>query len=487
MKKTAVVAAIVVIGAAAWGGTSWYTGQRVEQSIREQVQLLNAQPSFGTVQISSYERGVFSSTARYELTVDNLPLSLGLVQRGDKIAFVSKIEHGPFPWSRLLGARFAPVLAATHSQLENSGPASAWFAAAGNAQPVQERSDIHYDGNVDFTLQFAPLSVNQPELAFESSAGELAGRVSNDLSVVSFTGKLDTMRVKSHLSDAASPEPDSLTMQDIAFQADYRLGQFDIYLGEGKASIHKLSLDAVGEEGRPLNIVLNDYVITSHVSEDATHVSGNLEYGLGSVLIDNINLGSLQALLRFGHLDGQAVKGIMARYREIQPQLMAEVGSHPGSAEELPPLLDEFLDESLEALLPGQPKFGLDPLRWTLAGAESSLRLNAALQPTDDLDDLFETVSSLDAALVVSQPMVIELLKRLAQMPGPDGEATPEQAESAARLSFGLFKQMALATGYVIAENDNLVARLSYADGVVKLNGQQMPLKELLSGLPTQP
>ena len=34
MKKTAVVAAIVVLGAAAWMGTAWYTGQRVEQAVR---------------------------------------------------------------------------------------------------------------------------------------------------------------------------------------------------------------------------------------------------------------------------------------------------------------------------------------------------------------------------------------------------------------------------------------------------------------------
>src|SRR5690606_4479768 len=98
--------------------------------------------------------------------------------------------------------------------------------------------------------------------------------------------------------------------------------------------------------------------------------------------------------------------------------------------------------------------------------------------------DLLRTVRSVDAALVVSQHMVVELLTRLAQMPGSTETLTAEQAADAARLSFGLFKQMALATGYVVAEGDNLVARVSYADGQVKLSGAQIPLEELLRGLP---
>jgi uncharacterized protein YdgA (DUF945 family) len=487
MKKTAVVAAIVLLGAAGWAGTAWYTGQRVEEAVRRQVEQLNAQPTFGTVQISGYERGVFSSTIHYTVTAENLPLPTGLVGQGDQIAFVSRVAHGPFPWSRLTEGQFGPVLATTHSTLQRTEPVNAWFAAAGEAQPVEERSSIHYDGHIDFQLRFAPLAVKEPDLELESSEAVIAGRTDGNLDVLQFTGTLDAVRIRSSLSDDAKKEPDRLAMQDIAFEADYRLGEFGVYLGDGKASIKRLSLDALDEEGQPLNIALNDYAITSHLSEDASHVSGHLEYALGSVQIGTIDLGSLQALLRFGHLEGQAVKAIMARYREIRPQLMAEVAAHQPESDEMPVLLDEFLDESLERLLPGQPTFGLDPLRWSLGGSESSMRLNVALQHVDGTDDLARAIRSLDAAVVVSQPMVVELLTRLAQVPGAGEPPTPEAAASAARLSFGLFKQMALSTGYVVNENDSLATRLSYSEGQVRINGRQMPLEDLLRDLPIGP
>jgi len=488
MKKTAVIAAIVLLGAAGWAGTAWYTGQRVEEAVRQQVEQLNAQPTFGTVQISDYERGVFSSTIQYTVTAENLPLPTGLVGRGDQIAFVSQVRHGPFPWSRLTEGQFAPVMATTHSWLQRTDPVGAWFAAAGDAQPVQEHSSIHYDGHIDFQLRFAPLTVKEPDLELESSEAVIAGRTDGNLDVLQFTGTLDTVRIRSRLSNDARNEPDRLAMQDIAFQADYRLGEFGVYLGDGKASIKRLSLDALDEEGRPLNIALSDYAIASHLSEDATHVSGHLEYGLGAVQIGTIDLGSLQALLRFGHLEGQAVKAIMARYRDIRPQLMAEVSAHSAEpGDESTALLDEFLDESLERLLPGQPTFGLDPLRWSLGGSESSMRLNVALQHASEPEDLARAIRSLDAAVVVSQPMVVELLTRLAQVPGAGEPTTPEAAASAARLSFGLFKQMALSTGYVVNENDNLATRISYSEGQVRINGRQMPLEDLLRDLPIGP
>lgn len=483
MKKTAVVPAIVVIGAVAWMGAAWYTGQGVERSIRQHVEQINEQPTFGTVAIESYERGVFSSRVRYTVNARNLPLSLGLLQPGDQLTLLSTVQHGPFPGARLARGEFAPVLASTHSILENSGKATAWFAAAGAAQPVQERSTIHYDGHIDFNVDFAELSVTQPELELASSAATLQGRAAGDLSQLNFTGELETLRVRSSLARTSAAEPDRLALQGISFTADYRLGQFDVYLGEGRANIQKLSLEAIDEDGRPLNVMLGDYSVTSLLSEDATHVSGSLDYGLGSVLLDQLDLGSVRAILRFGHLDGQAVKGIVARYRELQHDLLTELAEHE-QGDELPPMLDEFLDASLEALLPGNPVFGLDPLRWTLGGSESSLRLNAALQQPADPDDPLQMVRSLDAALVISQPMGVELFKRLAQISGPGESADAQQAEMAAKLSFGLFRQLALASGYMMAEADNLVARLSYADGQVRLNGRQRTLGDLLDDLP---
>src|SRR5690606_27110160 len=139
----------------------------------------------------------------YVVLAENLPLPTGLVGQGDQIAFVSHVRHGPFPWSRLTEGQVAPVLATTRSWLQRTGPVGGWVAAAGDAQPVEEHSSIHYDGHIDFRLRFAPLVVKEPELELESTEAVLAGRTDGNLDVLQFTGTLDTVRIRSKLSDNA--------------------------------------------------------------------------------------------------------------------------------------------------------------------------------------------------------------------------------------------------------------------------------------------
>src|SRR5690606_24662507 len=102
-----------------------------------------------------------------------------------------------------------------------------------------EHSSIHYDGHIDFRLRFAPLVVKEPDLELESTEAVLAGRTDGNLDVLQFTGTLDTVRIRSRLSDDPQSEPDRLAMQGISFQADYSLGEFGVYLGEGKAGIER--------------------------------------------------------------------------------------------------------------------------------------------------------------------------------------------------------------------------------------------------------
>src|SRR5690606_34751706 len=126
------------------------------------------------------------------------------------------------------------------------------------------------------------------------------------------------------------------------------------------------------------------------------------------------------------------------------------------------------------ALLPGQPQFGVDPLRWTLADAQSQLVVNIGLQApqANPVVPWLATLRSLEAELVVSRDMAIELMTRFGQMPGGTVYSSPEQAREAATVSFDFMQRLALASGYVVQHGDNLVARMTYADGKASLNGE---------------
>lgn len=489
-KAAGIVAAVVVVGAVAWTGGAWYTGQRVEQEVHGYVARLDQQPAYsGVLRIAAYERGVFSSEVRYVLDLEKLAMLPDTSGLPDEITLHDHIQHGPFTLDRLGAAQFAPVLATTRTRLENTAATQPWFAAAEGSEPIESRAVIGYDNQILYRVDLAPLSVTRDGLSVNTSAGHFSGTVSADLQTVTGRAEMADVRLQTLVPDPADPSsapvPVQARMLNLDMDADYRRGRFGFYVGEGKLGMERLSVETPSESGQPLTVTLNGYALSTLLTEDEKNLSGHIEYGVGNLQVAEADLGRLDAILRFGNLDGRAVEEISRRYHAIAPQLMAEINAMPPDADDMPPKTQAFLEESLAMLLPGKPTFGLDPLRWTLPEGESSLRLNTALQPmTEDAGPaFFGPVASLDATLVVSRPMVIEMVKRMSRLQNGAVASGPE-LDAAAEAGFAFIRQMALASGYVVEEGGNLVARLSYADGQARLNGEQVPLEDLLDDMP---
>lgn len=485
MKKAAgIVAAIIVVGAAAVTAGAWYTGQRAEQEIRNYVAQINQQAAM--VHIESYERGIFSSDVRYVIDTDNVAGLAGMFNDG--LVLLDHLQHGPFPLRRIADAQFAPVLATSSMRFENTSATEDWFAAAGGVDPLQIHSDIGYDGGISYRLSLAPLTWEDETISLTSSAGAMSGTASADMQTLNMQGELGEVRFRANVeAPTGEPAPSQGRLLDIAFDAQYQMGRFGLYMGESKFNISQFSLETVAEAGDPLNVTLDNYALSSLVTEDEKNISGNVQYGIESIEVDDISLGRVDATLRFGKLEGQAVADIVRRYRALAPELLAELDAMPDDAESLPPKVQAFLDESLQALLSGKPTLALDPLRWTLPEGESSLRLNVALQPQVEPPPQIPAlgqVASLDATLVVSRAMVIELVKRVSRLQSPGLPQDSQELDTAAVAGFEFVRQMALASGYVVEESENLVTRLSYADGKMRLNGDEMTLTDLLKKLP---
>lgn len=489
-KAVSIVAAVVVTGAVVWTGGSWYTGQRVEQEVRGYVARLNQEPAYaGLLQIASYERGVFSSEVRYTLDLESLamlPATYGLPK---ELALHDHIQHGPLPLSRVRAGQFAPVLATTRTRVERSAATQPWFDAAQAPEPIESRAVMGYNGQIAYQMEIAPLSLNREGLTFTTAAGELIGTVSSDLQSVQGQGQLPDMQLQGLVDDPTdaenAPVPVQVRLLSTTLDFDYRRGQFGFYIGDANLRTERLALETPDGAGQSMTVTLNDYVLSSQLTEDDKNLAGQIDYGVGDIQIGDIGLGRLDAVLKFSNLDGRALEEIAKRYRAIAPQLFAEIDAMPPDAESLPPKVQTFVEESLAMLLPGKPTFALDPLRWRVDQAESSLRLNTVLQPSaDTAPALLGPVGSLDATLVVARPMVIEIVKRMSRLQAGGTQAASPEIDAAAELGFAFIRQLALASGYVVEEGDNLVARLSYAQGQVRLNGEQMALEELLGKLP---
>ena len=90
------------MGAGSWVGATWYTGKRIEESSQRRLAEVNEKlakvtPLFGLrIDQIKYERGLFSTQARYGLSLLKNDKSLDVLPDG-MIEFDATIEHGPFP------------------------------------------------------------------------------------------------------------------------------------------------------------------------------------------------------------------------------------------------------------------------------------------------------------------------------------------------------------------------------------------------------
>ena len=482
-KAAKAVVAVVVLGGVAWAGASWYSGKRVEDEVRAYVDKVNAQSPVVTLAISDYQRGWFTSQVKYTFTAKST-LVPDMIEEGDVLAVDSQVQHGPFPFARLSRGEFAPVMAASESVLQNTGLAIQWFAAAKGQQPMRERTSVSFGGDIDSRVDFVPLSFTRDDVTLSSQAGWLTMTTDRDLTHFTMAGEFPEMRV---LDGTTGGDRTALRIENTTFDGESRLGRFDAYIGDARFAVGNLFVEAGGGPMGGTNLAFRDYVIETSVSEDDTNLSLQVNYGIGNMRVMDVDLGQLQVALRLGNLNGEAVRGIVKRYQEQMPAIMAE--SAQPDADELPPATAAFFAESIQALLPGNPVLALDPVRVSVPGGDSSLRLNvtgqqpAEPQPNDPL----AYVRTLDGSLVVSRGMVLDISKRFMELQAKAmGQAVPD-ADKMAEQNYAFMRQMALSSGYVVEEGDNLVVRVSYADGQARLNGDNVDLDELLAPMGINP
>ena len=112
-KSVAITLGVVIVGAGSWVGATWYTGKRIEESSQRRLAEVNEKlakvtPLFGLrIDQIKYERGLFSTQARYGLSLLKNDKSLDVLPDG-MIEFDATIEHGPFPKGALARGALAP-------------------------------------------------------------------------------------------------------------------------------------------------------------------------------------------------------------------------------------------------------------------------------------------------------------------------------------------------------------------------------------------
>lgn len=487
MKKTlGVVCGLAVAVAAVHTAGAWYTGkqlpgvleQGIAQSNLQMQKSLESSGATGRLELVSLEQHLFSSVARYTFTVKTSELA------GDanslNVTLVDRIEHGPFPWSRVKAFKLMPVMAASNSSIEKDATTADWFALTGDVSPVQAEFSMAYDQSYDGTVKVLPIDVVKDSGSFKFAGFTLDMSGDFEGKRVKLDGKMGDV-----LATIIKPQepPVKLEFKGANLLADLTLTPYDFYEGQADVTLGAMAF-TFGPAQTALTIDGMEQLNTYKLNGDK--VDAKSSYKVNQVTYDNKVVGSGQIVMAFNRVDVPALQALVAIYEKHMPslQLAAITGQTPEV--NLTPEEATLMQAELLKLLAGNPQVALEDLSLKTANGESrfNLTIDLAKPSSADLppDQMArELVQKLQSSLLLSKPMIGDLAALQASLQGQD-EAQVKQAAMAGEM----VGQMALYSKLATLKGNDIIANLHYADGQVAFNGQKMTVEEFANLVTTR-
>ncbi|OAE64876.1 hypothetical protein A7J71_25390 [Achromobacter insolitus] len=478
-KSVAITLGVVIVGAGSWVGATWYTGKRIEESSQRHLaeaneKLAKITPLFGLrIDQLKYERGLFSTQARYGLSLvkgdkdaDDLPAGM--------IEFDATIEHGPFPKSALARGAIAPKLAFTHAELAKTDNIKELFELTNGVVPLSADALISFGGYSTSTANIAPMKVTQDGNAVDFSGMEINGtfdRAQQALTAHALVEKLSVDGEKTR-------DPVKVLMSGLTMDVNSRMGKFGLSIGDSSVKLKRLDVAKTDDD---IKFSLDNLGYGVKLGEDDKNVNVEATYQTGTITLNDVALGNGQAVIKLAKLDGAAIKQLSDTYNQIVRQYML------GATDE--GLKDEQFDAVLEnagKLLNGNPTFSIDPISWKTDKGESKLTFALDLTNPPNVKDLtpqeimVKAIKQIDATLVISKPMVRDLIVQYGvKKQGMTAEQAATEADDQMRSMSGMAEMLNVGKN----DGDNIIGKFHFADGMGDLNGQKIPADELFAGL----
>lgn len=472
--------AIVVVAGVAWAGASWYTGTRVEAELNQSIERANAQmlevaPEWrGKLSLASFEKGVFSSRARYLLTLPDMTgneaaAGSATPAKMHEVIIADRIEHGPFPISRIAAGGLTPVMATSNFELERNASVEEWFKHTNGAVPLSGQASLGYGGAVDGKLNLAAVQYDTPTDGINFSGLDLNFDVNADRTVSKVDGDFDQLTFKTQSADGT---PTTFEVKTVVINSDMR----GMFVGQNEITAKTLVITVPDSK-----IEIADYAQRMDLKEADNKVSGTVGYEVGQVRVNGADLASGQFTLRVKDLDAAAISRMSEIYR--QSAIRASQAEGTPAAEPTPQEQQAFMDAVLQSLA-NNPTLEIDPLLVKTAKGEGRFTLKVDLKkpadPAMTMDAIAaQMVDSLNARLVVAKPMLADLLAFQATSAGAPADAAQKQAAQQSEMVAMMGQQMGAAR----VEGENIVSTLSYSKGQIDFNGKKMPVEDFAGAL----
>lgn len=485
MKKTKIAVGVVIALGVAWTAGAWFTGKQLEKNMDQLVQQANAQiqntapESRLKLSYQDFQRGVFSSHARFVLQSSSQTEDNSILKPGQSIIFSENIDHGPFPLAQLKKFNLTPSMASVHSELENTEVVKKLFEITKGQSIVQAETRIGYGGSTDSDIRLLPADYSNAQTGerFAFNGGTLKVSADDKGDKVDFNGDIDSlvMTTKNELN-----MPVLFTINGLKVGANTHLSPEGLRIGDQTINLKKLSAAVEGKEAM-LAEGLNG---KSSFDSTNNRVSGLIDYSLDSLKLQGQPFGQGKLAIKLDGFDGKAVKTFSETYNR-QVQALTNDPAMQENPELYQQRASELLTTNLSLLLKGDPSISIAPFSWKNDKGESTYTLNAQFKdpsssttPAQNLGQQVDSVlKTLDTKLTVSMPMATEMMTHVAMGEGYKQEDAVKLADQQVKGLAAMGQMFKLTT----QQDNNITIGLQYGAGQITMNGEKMPLEQFLS------
>lgn len=478
MKKLALAVAVPL---AFFGAATFYTSTQVESTARDAVDQANLklrEMSVGagadvSLTLLSFERGLLSSDAHYQIDI-NVPDDEGNTEHY-ALLLNDRLEHGPFPVSRLTRGQLMPVAAQSHFELERTPLTQKLFDAASGEVPLVGDVTIGYDGGQSGDLRTAALNLEDEDGTVRIAPATLNFEADKDGNNVRMDGELAEVDVDLQRTD--SGQPVQVSLRGIALSADKQ--DYDAGLGFGPSAItlERMEIKAGDEPA----VVLQNASVDEVLSRGSRGLDQTITYRIGEVSAKGQTLRNLALAFSLRNLEESSLKALLASYKEILDSSATPQDSFAGMTD----AQQQELQTRALQLLEHKPTLALDEFGFETAHGAARLSIVLDLQsPSAEAftpDAMITSMlASLKADAGIDKDLVRDIAGLVAQNNARDGQLDPVALQQETDAATELFSGMALDTGWSRLEGERLVSSLHYANDKVTFNGREMSVQEFM-------
>ncbi|UPQ82892.1 YdgA family protein [Pseudomonas knackmussii] len=478
MKKLALAVAIPL---ALVGAATYYTSTQVESIARDAVEQANVKlrqmntgaDADASLTLLSFERGFLSSAARYQIDI-NVRDDEGET-RQYALVLQDRLEHGPFPVSRLAHGQLMPVAAQSHFKLERTPLTQNLFDAASGEVPLVGDVTIGYDGSQRGDLRSAALDLQNEDGTVRVAAGTLTFDVTKDANAVRIDGKLPEVDINLQRRDSGKPV--HVNLRGIGLSADKQ--DYASGLGQGPSSFTLERMEI--QTGDSPAMVIQKASLDEQLSRGSRGLDQTIAYRVGEVNLQGQTFRNFALAFSLRNLEEASLKALVDSYEAI-------LESSPAPQDAVANMTDvqqQALQAHALALLEHKPTLALDEFGFESANGAARLSVVLDLRsPSEDAYTPFAMMSgalaSLNAEAGLDKGLVDDVASLIVQRKHRGSEPDPVALQQETEAAAALFSGLALDTGWSRLEGERLVSALHYADDKVTFNGRDMSVEEFM-------